>query len=101
MFCAVCHGNESPEQDRIEYMCLVGRVVVFNMRFYLPGAFHAGVGTDRVESVPDASLFFDIRGSSFEWYSDDIFLAELRGINGLSVFAHFCTAEIEVGFVGV
>ena len=101
MFCAVCHGNESPEQDRVEYMCFVGRVVVFNMRFYLSGAFHAGIGTDRVEFVPDAPLFFDIRGSGFEWYSDDFFLAELRGIDGISVLANFYPAEVEVGFVGV
>lgn len=46
-------------------MCFVGRVVIFNMRFYISGAFYAGVGTDRGEFVPDASLFFDICGSGF------------------------------------
>ena len=82
-------------------LCFVGRVVIFDMRFYLSGAFHAGAGSDRVEFVPDASLFFDIRGSGFEWYSDDIFLAELCGIDGISVLADFYPAEVEVGFVGV
>ena len=71
------------------------------MRFYVSGAFYAGVGSDRVESVPDASLFFDIRGSGFEWNSDDIFLAELRCIDCISVLADFYPAEVEVGFVGV
>ena len=30
-----------------------------------------------------------------------LFLAELRGIDGLSVFALVCPAEVEIGFVGV
>ena len=50
---------------------------------------------------PDASLFFDICGSGFKWYSDDIFLAELRCIDSISVLADFYPAEVEVGFVGV
>ena len=79
----------------------MGRVVIFNMRFYISGAFYAGVGTDRGEFVPDASLFFDICGSGFKWYSDDIFLAELRCIDSISVLADFYPAEVEVGFVGV
>ena len=44
--------------------------------------------------------FFDIRGSGFEWYSDDIFLAELCGIDSISVFTDFYFAKVEVGFVG-
>ena len=38
---------------------------------------------------------------SVELYSDDIFLAELCGIDGISVLADFYPAEVEVGFVGV
>ena len=101
MFCPVCYGDDPPEQDRIECLCLVGCVVIFDMRFYLSGAFHAGAGSDRVEFVPNASLFFDIRGSGFEWYSDDIFLAELCGIDGIFILADFYPAVVEVGFVGV
>ena len=97
VFCPVCYRDNSSEQDCVECLCFVGRVVIFDMRFYLSGAFYAGVGSDRVESVPDASLFFDIRGSGFEWYSDDIFLAELRCIDGISIFADFYFAKVEVG----
>lgn len=101
MFCFVCYGNDSPESNCIKCMRPVGCFVVFDLRFYLSCAFYAGVGSNRVESVSDASLFPDIRGSGFKWYSNDIFLAELRGINGISVLADFYSAEVEVGFVEV
>ena len=82
-------------------MCFVGSVVVFDLRFHVSGALDAGVGTDCLEPVPDASLFFDIRGSGVEWYPADLFVVELRGIDRFPVFASVYFAEAEAGFVGV
>ena len=101
MFCFVYHGNDSPQPDSFECMCAVGRVVVLDMRFYVSRALYAGVGTDRVEFVPDEALFFDLRGSGFKRYPNDIFLAELRGIDGFPVFTDFRSSQVEVGFVEV
>ena len=82
-------------------MRFVGSIVVFDLRFHVSGALDAGVGTDCLESVSDAALFLDIRGSGVEWYSVDLFVAELHGIGCFPVFAFVCFAEAEAGFVGV
>ncbi len=88
MFCPVCYGDDPPEQNSVECLCLVGCVVIFDMRFYLSGAFHAGAGSDRVEFVPNASLFLIYVDQALNGIPM-IFLAELCGIDGISVLADF------------